>query len=264
MNQEKTQCDKCLTIFTGMGDLQCPECGGKMHTIINTSLPKEEIFRVGALHTQDISEEEPIGADCQCELGSPKHYHPDCEYLKESKEVKIGYTLEPNTPYFIKPTKESKEVCKHKWTKPFRTVWLCEKCRKMQNFDPNTASKEEIKCSICSYKFPHNLKDHFLASSPIPPTASKPSWGERFMRDFGDNLISQKGKLYTDGEYSKGIEQNYKSDKKEVEDIIDFITSIIKETEEKERQRIIKLIKEKGLHLGYKNDIINLISKDNE
>ena len=34
-----------------------------------------------------------------------------------------------------------------------------------------------------------------------------------------------------------------------------------KEAVEEERERIIKLIKEKGLHLGYANDIINLIKE---
>lgn len=32
--REKYQCNDCLTIFTGIGDLQCPECEGKMHKII--------------------------------------------------------------------------------------------------------------------------------------------------------------------------------------------------------------------------------------
>jgi len=33
----KMQCNECLTIFTGIGDLTCPECEGIMHEIINTS-----------------------------------------------------------------------------------------------------------------------------------------------------------------------------------------------------------------------------------
>jgi hypothetical protein len=40
-----------------------------------------------------------------------------------------------------------------------------------------------------------------------------------------------------------------------------FISSQIKQAEERVKKRIIKLIKEKGLHLGYKNDIIDLITR---
>jgi hypothetical protein len=37
---------------------------------------------------QAPEENDPIGVDCQCDLGSEKHYHPDCEYVvaPESKE----------------------------------------------------------------------------------------------------------------------------------------------------------------------------------
>lgn len=30
---QKTQCNDCLTIFTGIGDRECPECEGTMHEI---------------------------------------------------------------------------------------------------------------------------------------------------------------------------------------------------------------------------------------
>ena len=45
-----------------------------------------------------------------------------------------------------------------------------------------------------------------------------------------------------------------------VNEVKQFISNLLEE----ERERIIKLIKEKGLHLGYKNDIINLISSENK
>lgn len=42
---EKYQCDECLTIFTGIGDDMCPECGGKMHLIIDTSILADELLK---------------------------------------------------------------------------------------------------------------------------------------------------------------------------------------------------------------------------
>ena len=46
-----------------------------------------EVTEVKPTPSVTESEEEPIGTDCQCELGSKKHYHPDCEYLKEDIRV---------------------------------------------------------------------------------------------------------------------------------------------------------------------------------
>ena len=33
-----------------------------------------------------MKNKQPIGADCVCDLGSEKHYHPECEYLRENKD----------------------------------------------------------------------------------------------------------------------------------------------------------------------------------
>ena len=33
-----------------------------------------------------MENKQPIGADCVCDLGSEKHYHPQCEYLMENKD----------------------------------------------------------------------------------------------------------------------------------------------------------------------------------
>jgi hypothetical protein len=41
-------------------------------------------------------EQEPIGTDCQCDLGSEKHYHPDCEYLSEQKGEECKHDIESN------------------------------------------------------------------------------------------------------------------------------------------------------------------------
>jgi hypothetical protein len=53
-------------------------------------------------------------------------------------------------------------------------------------------------------------------------------------------------------------------DGKEVKRLINFVKFQIKQAEERERARIIKLIKGKGLHLGYANNIITLINQNNE
>ena len=36
---------------------------------------------------------QPIGADCVCDLGSEKHYHPQCEYFMENKDWREQYSL---------------------------------------------------------------------------------------------------------------------------------------------------------------------------
>jgi len=33
-----------------------------------------------------MKNKQPIGADCVCDLGSEKHYHPQCEYYMVKKD----------------------------------------------------------------------------------------------------------------------------------------------------------------------------------
>ena len=74
-------------------------------------------------------------------------------------------------------------------------------------------------------------------------------WEEEFMRRaFKGNF----GLEFADGKKTACV--NF-------DKIIEFIKN---EVVKNERERIIKLIKEKGLHLGYKNHIINLISSENK
>ena len=40
-----------------------------------------------------MENKQPIGADCVCDLGSEKHYHPQCEYLMENKDWREQYPL---------------------------------------------------------------------------------------------------------------------------------------------------------------------------
>lgn len=59
--EEKLQCNKCLTIFTGIGDEFCPECNGIMSKIIHTpqnitskeSWVEEFITRFGYIKLKD-------------------------------------------------------------------------------------------------------------------------------------------------------------------------------------------------------------------
>lgn len=51
--EEKVQCNDCKNIYTGIGDLQCPECEGKMHEVVynppipDTNTSWEDRFEVG-------------------------------------------------------------------------------------------------------------------------------------------------------------------------------------------------------------------------
>jgi len=40
-----------------------------------------------------MENKQPIGTDCVCDLGSEKHYHPQCEYLMENKDWREQYPL---------------------------------------------------------------------------------------------------------------------------------------------------------------------------
>lgn len=69
---------------------------------------------------------EPIGTDCQCDLGSEKHYHPDCEYLTPPLEVKEECQCKGlipkntnivHTPESCGVKSPTEEQLKHFWSK---------------------------------------------------------------------------------------------------------------------------------------------------
>lgn len=43
---------------------------------------------------------------------------------------------------------------------------------------------------------------------------------------------------------------------------IEYIKGVIKDVQKEERERILKAVKEKGLHLGYKNELLDIINNE--
>jgi predicted amidophosphoribosyltransferase len=146
---------------------------------------------------------------------------------------------------------------------------ICPECEGEMTLITNT---NQEKCLSCGLPLGDFSKHHDCSR-----TKSKSSPKEEVCKTCqNDPRFSCKvcGKKYTQNAYGEPVEGNWaerfdsfyfiESDGKWNEDIgvpspeklKSFISSTIKE----EQNRIIKLIKEKGLHLGYKNDIINLIN----
>lgn len=102
-------------------------------------------------------QEDPIGTDCQCDLGSEKHYHPECSSFKELhkhgnygkktgknnhnwKGDKVGYTSLHEWVSIHYPKKEFCEMCGKVPPRDIANIsqeykrdlddweWLCRSC----------------------------------------------------------------------------------------------------------------------------------------
>lgn len=89
-NQQNNKCISDGKTYTSIPPQnKCKNCG--KYWIIGDGIPD-----CGADSGCRYGEQEPIGTDCQCDLGSEKHYHPDCEYLSEQKGEECKHDIESN------------------------------------------------------------------------------------------------------------------------------------------------------------------------
>jgi len=134
---------------------------------------------------------EPIGTDCQCDLGSEKHYHPDCEYLTPPLEVKEECQCKGlipkntnivHTPESCGVKSPTEEQLKHFWSKDI------EKCPCGGDRDKSGKCTKEVIDLDTSEDIEKEELIEKLAMAITHSEQGEYAKNERFVRD----LLSQQ------------------------------------------------------------------------